>query len=691
MVLEIPWLALEKKGCIFLVKEHRKTLEMAVYHNLGKPLLTMCANVAFGRCLCGRAAQSQRLVFKDCVDADHENLPAGITPHGHYNVPIVSKGLTVGVLNLYVKHGHQPDSTEQQFLSMVGSALATIIDRNQTETRLQTLSRAVESSGSIIIITDHYGRIEYVNLQFTVVTGYTAEEVMGKSPRIMDAYETPDEIYEEMRKTILSGNEWRGDFYNKKKNGQRYWSKSIVSPIRDDHGEISHIVSIQEDVTKQYEMAQKLSYQASHDELTGLVNRREFEIRLGRAVSESGQDKIEHVLCFMDLDQFKVVNDTCGHSAGDELLRQISVGFLAMVRKSDTLARLGGDEFGILMEHCSPEHGQRVADLILKAAMDFQFNWEGRNFKIGISIGLVAITEETVSLEELMKRADAACYMAKDLGRNRVHIYQAEDEDLVRQHGEMQWVERINQALEEDRFVLYAQPIVAVNESPDDPHHFEILLRMIDDDGNTIPPGAFLPSAERYNLITKLDRWVVNAVFSHYHVRSEHASSPIQFSINLSGQSITNMEFLDFVLDQMQKKAIPAEKICFEITETAAISNLNKASKFMSVLRRMGCRFALDDFGSGLSSFGYLKNLQVDYLKIDGMFVKDIVDDVIDFAVVKSINEVGQLMGMETIAEFVENDEIRDMLRIIGVNYVQGYGIGKPEPLSGILEAVRET
>ncbi len=685
LVLEIPWLALEKKGCIFLVKEHQKTLEMTVHHNLGRPLLNMCANVAFGRCLCGRAAQTQQMVFKDCVDADHENLPAGLTPHGHYNVPIVSKGATVGVLNLYVKHGHQPDATERQFLSMVASALASTIERNQTETRLHTLSRAVESSGSIIIITDCDGKIEYVNRQFTTVTGYTAEEVIGKSPRMLDAYETPNNIYEDMRKTILSGNEWRGDFYNKKKDGQRYWLKSIVSPIRDNHGDVSHIVSIQEDVTKQYELAKKLSYQASHDELTGLVNRREFEGRLERVVSENNPDKVEHVLCFMDLDQFKVVNDTCGHHAGDALLRQISKEFLATVRKSDTLGRLGGDEFGILMEHCSPEHGRRVADLILKAAMDFQFIWEGRTFKIGISIGLVAISEETVSLEEIMKCADAACYMAKDLGRNRVHVYQAEDEDLAKKHGEMQWVERINQALEEDRLVLYAQPIVAVDESFGDPLQYEILLRMMDSEGNSVPPGAFLPSAERYNLITKIDRWVVKTVFAHYNTCRNHVARLTKFSINLSGQSITNVEFLNFVLDEMKAQAIPAEKICFEITETAAISNLNKASKFISVLRRMGCQFALDDFGSGLSSFGYLKTLKVDYLKIDGMFVKDIVDDVIDFAMVKSINEVGQLMGMKTIAEFVENDEIKEMLKLIGVNYVQGYGVGKPIPIGEIL------
>ncbi len=683
LVLEIPWLALEKKGCIFLTKGKQKTLELVVHHNLGKPLLKMCENVPFGRCLCGRAAQSQKLVFKDCVDADHENLPAGITPHGHYNIPIVTDDVTMGVLNLYVKHGHQPEQIEQQFLSMVAVSLAGIIGHKQSETRLQILSRAVESSASMILITDSDGKIEYVNPRFTTVNGYTIEELIGKSPRIFQAIETSEDVYTEMRKDILSGKEWQGEFYNKKKNGDRYWSKSIVSPIRDENGQISHIVSIQEDITKEYELSQKLSHQASHDELTGLINRREFENCLEQVIYTKVQGQFEHSLIYMDLDQFKVVNDSCGHDAGDELLRQVGGVFRSVIRKSDTLARLGGDEFGLLMENCSVEPAQRVANALLKAVMDFQFNWDARVFRIGISIGLVVFDGENSSLTELMKRADAACYRAKNLGRNRVHLYEAEDQGLVQQHGEMRWVEKINLALDEGRFVLHAQPIVPVNNLSDE-HHYELLIRMVDTEGKIIPPGAFIPAAERYDLMTKVDRWVVSAAFKLYKDCEQSWSSARQLSINISGQSIAELEFLDFVVQQIQGKQIPADHICFEITETAAISNMSTASHFIAILRTMGCKFSLDDFGSGLSSFGYLKNFHVDYLKIDGMFVKEIVDNPIDFAMVKSINDVAQVMGMETIAEFVENDAIIEKLRLIGVNYLQGYGVGKPKSVSEI-------
>ena len=356
----------------------------------------MWNQVAFGHCLCGCAAQSQKLIFKNCVDADHENLPAGITPHGHYNVPIVADGNTLGVLNLYVKHGHQPDPTEQQFLTMAASALASIIERKQSESRLHILSCAVESSASMVLIADRYGNIEYVNPQFTSVTGYTSEDVFGKSLHILQALEATNDVYKEMRNAILSGNEWRGEFYNKKKNGTRYWSKSIVSPIRDEEGQVSHIISIQEDITKEYELTQQLSHQASHDELTSLINRREYETRLENLLSRKDQ-KIEHSLIRMDLDHFKLVNDSGGRDAGDELLRQISEIFRSVVRKTDTLARLGGDEFGVLMENCPQDQGQRVADAILKSVMDFQFNWDERVFRIGVSIGLVVIQEERIS------------------------------------------------------------------------------------------------------------------------------------------------------------------------------------------------------------------------------------------------------------------------------------------------------
>lgn len=420
----------------------------------------------------------------------------------------------------------------------------------------------------------------------------------------------------------------------------------------------------------------QIRHQAAHDSLTGLVNRREFERQAERLLSTIRQDKGEHALCFMDLDQFKVVNDTCGHIAGDEFLRQLSMILQHGVRKSDTLARLGGDEFGVLMEHCSLDHAHRIAISLQKAIQDYQFTWEENSFRVGVSIGLVAITEAIPNLTELLKQADAACYMAKDLGRNRIHVYHSEDLETSQRHGEMQWVSRIHRALEKHQFCLYAQVIVPLDGSTD--KHYELLLRMKDEKGKIIPPGAFLPAAERYNLITKLDRWVIANAFSLLADNPVFLKQIDFCAINLSGQSLGDNDFLDFIITQLAASSIEGAKICFEITETAAISNLGAAMKFISTLRGLNCRFALDDFGSGVSSFGYLKNLPVNYLKIDGMFVRDVVDDPIDHAMVKSINEIGQVMGMKTIAEFVENDEIKGMLREIGVNYAQGYGIAKP-------------
>jgi len=424
-------------------------------------------------------------------------------------------------------------------------------------------------------------------------------------------------------------------------------------------------------------------YQASHDALTGLINRHEFERRVKALISSTQMEKGENALCFMDLDQFKVVNDTCGHIAGDELLRQLGEVLQDAVRHSDTLARLGGDEFGILMEHCTLAQAQRAVTAIQQVIQDFQFSWEGQTFRIGVSIGLVAISESTPSLTELLKQADAACYMAKDLGRNRIHVYNPDDTMMVLRQGEMQWVSRINQALEENRFTLYAQSIVPLDKSTD--MHYEFLLRMIDENGEIVSPVTFLPAAERYDLMHKLDIWVVGHAFALLANHPDLVEQVNFFSINLSGQSITNVKFLDSVISQIKELNIDPGKICFEVTETAAISNLRAATHFISSLRELGCRFALDDFGSGLSSFGYLKNLQVDFLKIDGIFVKDIADDPIDHAMVKSINDIGHVMGMKTIAEFVESDKIKSMLRRLGVDYAQGYEIGRPQPFEDIL------
>jgi len=563
-----------------------------------------------------------------------------------------------------------------------------ISERKQAEEKLQTLSRAVEASSSAVIIAGIDGNIEYVNSKFSEITGYSKEEAVGQNPHFLSSGETPGEVYTGLWETIILGGEWKGELRNQRKDGRCYWARASISAVRDTQGKVAHYIAIQDDMTQEYELTEQLSYQASHDPLTGLINRREFERRAERLFQTLRQVKGEHALCYLDLDQFKIVNDSCGHVAGDELLRQISMVLQGTVRQNDTLARLGGDEFGVLMEHCSLGNAHRAASTLLKAIQDFQFSWKGQYFRVGVSIGLVGLNEATPNLSELLKEADAACYMAKDAGRNRIHTHHPGDRELALRHGEMQWVGRIHQALDEQRFCLYAQPIVPLDGCAD--QHYELLIRMKGEGGKIIAPGEFLPAAERYDLIEHIDRWVVDSAL---RLLSDHPAFVEQthfVSINLSGPSLNNEEFLDSIISQLKASGIDGNKICFEITETAAIANLNTAMKFISTLKELGCRFALDDFGSGLSSFAYLKNLPVDFLKIDGMFVKGIVDDPIDRAMVKSINDIGQVMGMETIAEFVENNEIESMLKAMGVNYAQGYGIGKPQPLLALLEQTQD-
>ncbi|MFT5503309.1 MAG: diguanylate cyclase (GGDEF)-like protein/PAS domain S-box-containing protein [Gammaproteobacteria bacterium] len=454
-------------------------------------------------------------------------------------------------------------------------------------------------------------------------------------------------------------------------------------PIFDVNQKVNRLMGITQDVTARNRAQEELSYQASYDALTGLINRSEFERRVERLIASTHQGDGVHALCFLDLDQFKVVNDTCGHIAGDELLRQVGKQLLSSVRNSDTLARLGGDEFGLLLEHCSLDQAQRTANAMLEGINEFRFFWEGLEFRIGVSIGLSEISESTINYTELFRHADAACYMAKELGRNRIHVHKPEDVELSKRHGEMEWVPRINEALEQNRFILYAQSIEPLGEKTDS--HCELLLRMLDENGNIVPPGAFLPAAERYGLIRDIDNWVVETALKLMASHPKFLQQVHLVSINLAGPSVDSIDFLDSVVAKITTLDIDASKICFEITETAAISNLNAARVFISRLRSLGCRFALDDFGSGLSSFRYLKTLPVDYLKIDGMFVKDMIDDPIDYAMVKSINEIGHVMGMKTIAEFVETEEIKNKLIEIGVDCAQGYGIGKPEPFTQLL------
>jgi diguanylate cyclase (GGDEF)-like protein len=474
-------------------------------------------------------------------------------------------------------------------------------------------------------------------------------------------------------------------------------SKKILPPINNKHknelddlgDSINRLLGIIHNDMKNREQREKalldsqkeLTYQANHDVLSGLVNRRGFELHLSYAMETKQAENTEHVFCYLDLDQFKVINDTCGHIAGDELLRQISQVLKKHIRKHDVLARLGGDEFGILMVNCGVEDAKSIAQKLIDKVSRYRFLWEDKPFAISVSIGIAPVSDCINNANALLRNADIACYAAKDAGRNCFRIYTESVLDIAKVQGEMQWVTKINWALENNKFCLYAQ-IIQPNVLTDTcGFHYEVLLRMVDESGLLVSPNAFLPAAERYHLMTKIDKWVIRNQFDYLSKNPEHLASLELCSINLSGPSLTAPGFLQAVIDYLNYYQIPAEKICFEITETAAISNLTDATNFIDAMHKKGCSFALDDFGTGLSSFAYLKYLPVDFLKIDGVFVKGIVEDPIDYAMVKSIHEVGRVMGKKTVAEFVDNSDVLLKLKEIGVDYSQGYGIAKPCPI----------
>ena len=434
-------------------------------------------------------------------------------------------------------------------------------------------------------------------------------------------------------------------------------------------------------------MARQLSYQAAHDPLTGLINRAEFEKRLEFALESVHIESAHHVMCFMDIDQFKLVNDTCSHEAGDTLLKEIASLLQGCLRDSDVLGRLGGDEFGVLLKNCSLDGAEEIAANMLSMIRATRFESCERTFEIGASIGIATIDDGSSSVTEVMKAADLACYAAKDAGGSCIHVFQAGDTELARRHDDMQWVSRLKDAINGDRLVLYFQDIVPVAPGATGARHFEVLVRMLDEAGKLITPDKFLPAAESYNVVTALDRWVVEHSLAWYSARNER----LMMSINLSGKSVTDSAFLEFIRDKLVEYRVNPADICFEITETAAVANLDMAAGFMHELRKLGCRFALDDFGSGLSSFAYLRNLPVNYLKIDGSFVRNIDSDKVNAAMVDAINQLGVVMGIKTIAEFVENDDIMNKLAEIGVDYAQGYGVARPVPLADMCSEVPRT
>jgi len=570
--------------------------------------------------------------------------------------------------------------------------LRTALDRAQaSETALFAEKERAEvtlhSIGDAVITTGAGGCIEYLNPMAERLTGWDPAGVRGQplQTRLQLLDETSRVPLENPVERCLRDGRVVGNTEQVvlvRDNGEEVDISHSAAPIHDRHGKIVGAVLVFHDVGHARRLTRQLTHQATHDSLTGLLNRAEFERQLQQLVESVRPDPRGHAMCYLDMDQFKVVNDTCGHTAGDELLRQFASLLREHVRDSDVVARLGGDEFGILLIHCDPEHAERALHGLLEKIRKYRFVWEEHSFDINASIGLVSIPPGQYSLSQIMSAADVACYAAKDGGRNRLHIYHPDDDELRQRHVDMQWVSRLRKAIDENRFCLYAQPIVPVAR-PDTPAHYEILVRLRDEQGRLVPPNAFIPAAERYNLMPQIDRWVLRTTLGFLRGLSDSS----QVAINVSGQSLCDADFLRFAIDQINETGLDPRRICFEITETAAIAHLNLASRFISVLHGMGCSFSLDDFGSGLSSFAYLKNLKVDYLKIDGGFVKNMVDDPIDRAMVAAIHGVGQAMGIRTIAEFVETPEILAALAAIGVNYAQGYGIAKPLPIEECLPA----
>lgn len=572
-------------------------------------------------------------------------------------------------------------------IRMTGS-LADVHDRKLAEQALKTQKNQAEitlsalAEGVITVSAD--GRIDYMNGAARHLAGDANGDFIGELITSVFALTLEDGTALDLATLTTPGPPNARKMLEaqlQQRPGRRATVEIACAPLdgsEDDAADSSGTVIVLRDVTESRRMARRMAHQATHDPLTNLVNRREFERRLKRILNSARAEASLHALCYIDLDQFKVINDSCGHSAGDELLKQLAKLFRSSVRKRDTVCRLGGDEFGVLMEHCDLEHAEIAANMLREKIQNFRFHWQDRTFAVGTSIGVVMIDADSDDLAGVLRRADAACYAAKDQGRNRVHVYHDDDVELARMRSEMRWVSRLNNAIENDGFSLHVQPVRAADNGEEP--YYEFLLRL-HEDGQIILPGQFLPAAERYDLSVKIDRWVVSEALRLLHADLLPGGPTAIWAINLSGASLGDEAFADWVVAALENSGVSGERLCFEVTETAAISNFNGAMDFFARLTERGCRLALDDFGSGLSSFAYLKSLPVDFIKIDGMFVRDLETDPMAAGIIKAIVEIGHLAGTPTIAEFVENERTAAALAAIGADFLQGFHIGHPRAL----------
>ena len=567
-------------------------------------------------------------------------------------------------------------------------AITDITERKHAEQQVfaekERAQVTLQSIGDAVISTDADGRIEYINPVAENLTAWQLAEARGRP--IGEVLTLIDEISREPIANPLLAvlGKVRRDAATEHavlvtRAGHEVAIQESAAPICDRAGGVIGAVMVFHDVTRERRLKRALSYQASHDALTGLINRREFDNRLHAAVLTAQRGESMHALLYIDLDQFKVVNDTCGHQAGDRLLRDITGLLQSRVRTSDTIARLGGDEFGVLLESCTIEQATRIAEGVRQAIRDYRFTWGGNTLSVGASVGLVQISSDTESVANLMSAADIACYAAKDEGRNRVHLYEADGLSHPR-HREMHWVARVTRAAEENRLELYFQPIRQVRQR-DAVSFNELLVRLRDDDGRLVPPGEFIPAAERYNVMSVIDRWVVGRAIE-FLAEWRAAGRPLPLlALNLSGTSLNDQSFIEFVMECVEASSLGAA-LCFEITETAAVTNLSNVAFVMRELKARGCKFSLDDFGTGLSSFMYLKSLPVDFLKIDGQFVRRIADDPVDRSMVEAVCQVARTLGIETVAECVEVQSVLDELGRIGIDYAQGFFVAQPQPIA---------
>ncbi|MDQ3161043.1 MAG: EAL domain-containing protein, partial [Pseudomonadota bacterium] len=588
------------------------------------------------------------------------------------------------------------DVTESEGVHTFIGVVRDITARREVQQALsyekERLRVTLHSIGDAVITIDNHGLVTYLNPVAERLLRWSSDEAIGQRIGLVFniVHQGSGDIAPSPVDFALSTGSvgaLANDTMLVRRDGSQIAIEDSAAPILDASGLTQGVVLVFHDVTSARAIAGEISHQASHDPLTDLINRREFEQRLIRSLSGADKDAKGHVLLYLDLDQFKVVNDTAGHDAGDELLKVVSGLLRNRLRDRDHLARLGGDEFAILLEHCPLNVAVRIAETLRQSIADLRFGWKNKSFAIGVSIGLVPF-QAGDSFTDVLSFADAACYIAKDKGRNRIHVHHASDTDVIQHTSEIHWAPRIGAALAEGRFVLYGQHIASIAATPqvgEAAPHYEVLVRMLDEQGELVPPMAFIPAAERYGLMPALDRWVVDAALAALAARPADKDGAFQLSINLSGKTLGDDTFIEFVEAAFRKHRVPHHQVCFEITETAAIANLSQAGKFINWFRQHGCLFSLDDFGAGMSSFSYLKHLRVDFIKIYGGFVKDILEDPIDEAMVIAINNIGHVMGLRTVAAFVENRAILERLQSLGVDFAQGYGIHRPEPLRELL------